>query len=184
VSRGLDTPYVDVQRNTSQHLRKACSHKSHFSYQLASALENNDVPQSGHEVISREIIIVANRKLSRALGFIAAVTFSMLLANRADAIGYWNMPGNVCQCLGCGWGPGYHAPLVLGPISCDGFFGADIVRLPSSPSSPHGWPASHAAGPVSYPTPFMQPSLLTPTGAVPTPKPMPMPSAYRGPVLR
>jgi hypothetical protein len=49
------------------------------------------------------------------------------------AAGCYNMPGNFCQCIGCGCGGGYHAPLVLGPIRCDGFFTRNQVRLPCAP---------------------------------------------------
>jgi hypothetical protein len=55
------------------------------------------------------------------------------------ATGYWNLPSTFCQCVGYGNGAGYHAPLVLGPIYCDGYFDSKEVRLPCPPRSPYSW---------------------------------------------
>jgi hypothetical protein len=49
------------------------------------------------------------------------------------AAGCYNVPSNFCQCIGCGSGGGYHAPLVLGPVQCDGFFACNQRRLPCAP---------------------------------------------------
>jgi len=114
------------------------------------------------------------------IGLMAGAALTILDVAPAAAIGYWNMPGTFCQCFGCGWGAGYHAPLVLGPMSCEGFCGPDVVRLPSSPSAPHGWQASHSLHDGPMPSPMFAPSVLSPATANPTP----VPAAYRGPILR
>jgi hypothetical protein len=62
-----------------------------------------------------------------------------LVATPATAIGYWNVPGNVCQCWGYGNGAGYHAPLVLGPVSLKGCLAHNEVRLPYAPAPPYCW---------------------------------------------
>jgi hypothetical protein len=102
-----------------------------------------------------------------------------LSAKEAMAIGYWNLPGNFCQCFGYGWGPGYHASMVLGPPTCDGIFAHDVVRMPAAPS-PGGWSAVQGHGYPPQPM-FDRPSMLSP---VPQSAAAPGPAAYRGPVLR
>lgn len=49
------------------------------------------------------------------------------------AAGYWNVPGNFCQCCGYGCSGGYHAPFILGPIQFDGWGPPNEVRLPCPP---------------------------------------------------
>jgi len=56
----------------------------------------------------------------------------------AGATGYWNLPGSFCQCMGVGWGAGYHAPLILGPITCDRWCDHNEVRLRHSLASTCG----------------------------------------------
>jgi hypothetical protein len=67
----------------------------------------------------------------------AATLAVFSVAAPAGATGYWNMPSTFCQCMGVGWGAGYHAPLLLGPIRCDGWCNNKEVRLPFSPSPPY-----------------------------------------------
>jgi hypothetical protein len=115
--------------------------------------------------------------------FIVAVSAVVLLsftARPASAIGYWNMPGNFCQCFGYGWGPGYHASMVLGPPTCEGIFAHDVVRLPAAPSAAGGRSSSQLPAYHRQPM-FYQPSTLPP---VPPATTTPVPAAYRGPVLR
>src|SRR4051812_21621356 len=50
------------------------------------------------------------------------------------AMGYYNLPGSFCQCCGCGFGGGYHAPLVLGPIAHGYLSAPNVVRLPYAPN--------------------------------------------------
>lgn len=48
----------------------------------------------------------------------------------ASAAGYYNMPTSLRQCLGMGFGPGYHAPLLLGPSLKAGTATKPVTRLP------------------------------------------------------
>jgi hypothetical protein len=73
-------------------------------------------------------------KIAAAIAVIGCV-FGMPTP-RASAVGYWNMPGNFCQCWGYGWGAGYHSCLVLGPPSCDGILNPHEVRLMCAPGPP------------------------------------------------
>jgi hypothetical protein len=77
--------------------------------------------------------------LLRRASFYSAVV-SIVIAGAAScpsagAVGYWNMPGTYFQYSGYGFGPGYHAPLVLGPVRCDGWLGMGVRRLPYSPTA-------------------------------------------------
>jgi hypothetical protein len=65
----------------------------------------------------------------------AAVVVSVAVVNSATAAGYYNLPSNLCQWMGCGYGPGHHACLVLGPTSRDCCQHGE-VRMPCAPS-PH-----------------------------------------------
>ncbi len=55
-------------------------------------------------------------------------------ADSVGATGYWNVPGNFYQWCGCGYGGGYHAPLVLGPITYECLSAPNDVRLPCAPN--------------------------------------------------
>ena len=68
---------------------------------------------------------------------LAAIVLLGVAVRPAGAIGYWNLPGNVCQFVGCGYGPGYHAPMVLGPNQCNGCLSLHEVRLPYTPRPPY-----------------------------------------------
>jgi hypothetical protein len=46
---------------------------------------------------------------------VLAVASGLVGVSDALANGRFNMPTSVAQCLGLGFGPGYHAPMVLGP---------------------------------------------------------------------
>ena len=52
----------------------------------------------------------------------------------AGAAGYWNVPSHFCQWCGCGFGAGYHAPLILGPPTYDCFAGPNEIRVPYAPN--------------------------------------------------
>ncbi|MCI0335465.1 MAG: hypothetical protein L0228_19835 [Planctomycetes bacterium] len=67
----------------------------------------------------------------------AALLVGVNVTVPVQASGYWNMPGNFCQCWGYGWGGGYHACLVLGPTSCGGFCTHNLVRVPHAPRPPY-----------------------------------------------
>ncbi len=47
------------------------------------------------------------------------------------ASGWYNMPTSLEQCLGVGFGPGYHAPLLLGPKLKSKIASQRIVRVPT-----------------------------------------------------
>lgn len=84
------------------------------------------------------------RRLSLGL---AALMVALTAHSPAHAIGYWNIPGNFCQCAGYGWGAGYHACYVLGPPTCRGCCAHHEVRLPCAPQPPY---ASYGCGQVNY----------------------------------
>jgi hypothetical protein len=99
---------------------------------------------------------------------------TLLGAEPAVAIGYYNLPGNLCQCFGYGNGSGYHSCLVLGPITPHGCCDPHEVRLACPPRPPYEY------GGGSY----YDPSYYSPSSP-PTPGPYPpQPSAYRPQVLR
>jgi hypothetical protein len=83
-----------------------------------------------------------------------ALSLSTIGAMSADAAGYWNMPGNKWQWAGSGCGGGYHAPLVLGPISWRGWLAKNHYRLPHAPGPCYG--CGH------YGSVFEQPTIMEP----------------------
>ena len=116
----------------------------------------------------------------------AAVAVVLCVTAPAQAIGYWNVPGNFCQCFGYGWGAGHHACFVLGPPNCDGFLAHGEVRLPHAPqpaSACHYYGASAydfrrpaEFAPNTYePTLEAQPASLSESNLEPTPDPLTMP---------
>lgn len=127
--------------------------------------------------------------LNRRLRLCAALAVGLSLVAWAPAtawaIGYYNLPGNFCQCFGYGNGPGYHAPLVLGPVSCHGCCHHGVERLPSAPCSPYaGFGCGYGCGDCGCDV--GEPSLLEPTAEpMPAPGPMlepaPTPAAFRVP---
>jgi hypothetical protein len=92
---------------------------------------------------------------------------TMSAATSVRAAGYWNMPSTFCQCMGVGWGAGYHAPFVLGPIRCDGWCDHKEVRLPYAPVSPSAY-CGHVGCDCG------QPSRLD-SAIAPSPAPLTMP---------
>ena len=116
---------------------------------------------------------------------IAALSLIALLPATACAIGYFNLPGNWLQWHGYGNGPGYHAPMMLGPVSHRGLFYHGVDRLPYAPCPPHvGCGCGY--GNSDYGVNFGEPSLLEPTvEPIPAPgrapEPMPGPAAFRAP---
>jgi hypothetical protein len=113
----------------------------------------------------------------------------------ASAVGYWNVPGNVAQWWGYGWGAGHHACYVLGPISHKGAFAHNHKRLPHPPQPAYG---CYDGGFYNYdfrqPQQFManeympSPQLAAPTSppiltpdTLPIPDPAPAPEAVFSP---
>jgi hypothetical protein len=78
------------------------------------------------------------RKLMAFLVVAFAVLVSATVTAQASAAGYWNMPGTHAQRAGHGYGGGYHAPLILGPVQCDGWEWGAPVRLPFAPVPYYG----------------------------------------------
>ncbi|MEN0110669.1 MAG: hypothetical protein AAF805_08075 [Planctomycetota bacterium] len=89
-------------------------------------------------------------RLTAALTVIAAADASL-------GAGYFNMPTSFAQCLGLGWGPGYHAPLLLGPAVKARIATQDVRRLPAPLGPP---PSSMGVGHASVmpPHPPMTPA--------------------------
>jgi hypothetical protein len=109
------------------------------------------------------------------LGAVAAIQM-LVNASTAGAMGYWNLPGNCCQWLGCGYSGGYHAPYVLGPINggcCEAW---NEVRMPYPPNpyacapcySGSGGSGCGADGPTvmpAEPQPATAPQAVAPSAA-------------------
>lgn len=122
----------------------------------------------------------------RLLKWCAPVAVGLVVAAApmtAKAIGYYNVPGTCCQWFGYGCGAGYHAPLVLGPISARGCCAHGVERLPYAPCST----CAGAACGCNYAGDgyeFGEPSRLEPSAEplpTPTPELAPAPAAYRVP---
>lgn len=65
------------------------------------------------------------------------------------ASGFFNMPTTLPQCLGVGFGPGYHAPMVMKPYYLAWNEGKGIVR-----ANPHRFPPIyHTQAAIPYDTP-------------------------------
>lgn len=92
------------------------------------------------------------------LASVVALLIALAAGNQASAIGYWNMPGSVCQCAGYGWGAGYHAKFVLGPITAYDCCAHNEVRLPYAPQPPYACYGQYGCG-----CRYGQPSLLAPS---------------------
>jgi hypothetical protein len=68
----------------------------------------------------------------------AVAAVALVNVSPALAVGYWNLPGNVGQWWGYGWGAGHHACFVLGPVSTKGAFAHNHKRLPHAPEPAYG----------------------------------------------
>ena len=70
------------------------------------------------------------------LRFTSVLTTLIVLGSGTvvGATGYWNLPGTFCQWSGYGFGGGYHAPLMLGPITYECLSTPNDVRLPYAPN--------------------------------------------------
>src|SRR5688572_21202343 len=113
--------------------------------------------------------------------FCAAVLCGALFCAQVSsyATGYWNMPSSFCQCMGCGWGAGHHAPLILGPITWNGACAHNEIRLPYSPMPPYGCgPYGNCGGN------FAEPTIVEPAPAPSAPVVEPMTRRHRPLFLR
>jgi hypothetical protein len=75
--------------------------------------------------------------------------------------GWYHMPCSACQCMGWGFGPGYHAPLLLGPRGCIPTRPQKIMHLPATPCGVgvgcggcDPWGMSQLVAPQYMPAPF------------------------------
>lgn len=128
--------------------------------------------------------------------FAEALVLAAAIAPTTLAVGYWNMPGTLAQWKGHGYGGGYHAPLILGPVRFDAWHGPNQVRWPYAPVSSCGCNNSCECGrlmeapsamggvvPTSVlPTPVAEPPAETvPVETTPVEEP-PMPQVESAPV--
>ena len=97
----------------------------------------------------------------------------------ALAIGYYNLPGNICQCFGYGVGAGYHAPLVLGPPSMKRSFAHNTQRLWHAPGPPCSYPGNTFVS-NDFGGTITEPTKLEPAPAV-APQSLPPPAAAENP---
>jgi hypothetical protein len=82
------------------------------------------------------------------------VTAAMLVVSPAMGAGWYNMPTSLPQCLGIGFGPGYHAPMLLGPAYKAPEATQTVRRLPAAlrpySASPYGYePTCLGAAPIN-----------------------------------
>lgn len=110
------------------------------------------------------------------IGLCAVLLLAAGERGSAWGAGYWNVPSNFCQCAGYGCGAGYHAPLVLGPVSWRGWLSKNEIRLPYSPRPPYG---AYGYGEAAGRDDFSAPTMLE---AETLPPPRPIPTGYRPPL--
>jgi hypothetical protein len=103
-----------------------------------------------------------------AVAFAAFLGFAWIEQTRAA--GFWNMPGTHAQRAGHGYGGGYHAPLILGPVRCDGWHLGAPVRVPYAPSPYYGCGNCGDGGQMVEAPSSMESVVST---AAPTPMPAP-----------
>lgn len=112
------------------------------------------------------------RKLTTCLAVVFVILLAATFTEQVRAAGYWNMPGTHAQRAGHGYGGGYHAPLILGPIQCDGWHLGMPVRLPCAPSPYYGCGSCGDCGQMVEATSSME-SVVPTTATTPTPMPTP-----------
>lgn len=123
------------------------------------------------------------------LPFVAAIAAAALGAVQLRAAGYWNVPSNLGQRTGHGFGGGYHAPWVLGPVDHDCWNCGKPTRLRCAPTPYYGCSSCSDAGrfieapsalegavpttPASWPQPVMaapqEPTVTEPRAVEPAP---------------
>lgn len=124
----------------------------------------------------------------------AAALLALAATRPAAAIGYFNVPGSFCQCMGYGNGAGHHSCLVLGPVSCQGFCSTHEVRIECPPQPPYAYYNSgyYGAGsqgtwiqdsvPVQFAPQQFAPQSAPAAESLPTPTPAAMrPQVQRQP---
>lgn len=122
----------------------------------------------------------------------AAALLALAATRPAAAIGYLNVPGSFCQCMGYGNGAGHHSCLVLGPVSCQGFCSTHEVRIECPPQPPYAYYNSgyYGAGSQgtwiqdSVPVQFAPQQFAPQSAPAAEPLPTPTPAAMRPQVQR
>jgi hypothetical protein len=107
--------------------------------------------------------------IRRPLAVLVVAVAGLVISGSVRATGWWNMPGTFCQWNGCGYGGGYHAPFVLGPMTHECFEGPNMVRVPQAPNpyacAPFGNCGCNNAAPAMGTMPQQpQPEMVQPTG--------------------
>ena len=115
----------------------------------------------------------------RSSAILIAILLATACASRTQATGYWNLPSTFCQCIGCGYGAGHHAPFILGPITGDGWLAANEYRLPYAPSS-----SCAGCGCDNNSWEFAQPTIMEPAQQPVLPAPVPRTGKHRPLFLR
>ncbi len=69
---------------------------------------------------------------------VAAACALFTFADQSAAVGRWNMPSNSAQYMGVGFGPGYHAPMVLGRCWKAKPASPGVDRVPAPLCAPSG----------------------------------------------
>ncbi len=136
--------------------------------------------------------------LSLYLAVLCAFVGSVSGNEPAQGAGYWNVPSNFGQRTGHGFGGGYHAPWMLGPIQHDNWRWGKPIRLPYAPTPYYGCASCDNGGrfaespsvmegdvptaPVAWPQPAtapvgtrpveLAPAVAGETAAMPEPEPI------------
>ncbi len=110
------------------------------------------------------------RNLIVCLVVACAVVSGDACTGQARAAGYWNMPGTHAQRAGHGYGGGYHAPWILGPVRWDGWGLGTPTRLPCAPS-PYCDCASCGDGGRMVEAPSSMEGIVPTTAPAPAPMP-------------
>jgi hypothetical protein len=98
---------------------------------------------------------------------VVAVLICLATAAPAGAVGYWNMPTSFSQWWGYGVGPGYHAPMVLGPVTARGLVRPYMeIRLPCAPH-----PACSSGCGCQDTQSLMESQVLPDAAPLPSPQP-------------
>ena len=90
--------------------------------------------------------------IRRPFAVLVIAVATLAISQSAWATGWWNLPGTFCQWNGCGFGGGYHAPFVLGPLTHECFEGPNEVRMSQAPNpyacAPYGNCGCNGAAPA------------------------------------
>lgn len=76
-----------------------------------------------------------NRLFTTTSPIALSVGLSLAIVSVTEAAGWYNMPTSVPQCIGLGYGPGYHAPMVLGPRLASGKETKRISHVSRAPTA-------------------------------------------------